>query len=143
MDFGASSVVQLPRFPRLHLQLWSCGSSRGIPLLECGDRLGLAITVLIGKADVAIGGVDAHQLVFDPLATFYREPQQLFDLLPGSPSMWEEELHQTRERFVDAIAIPRRDIGGKGEVLLVAVRVIVIAQRAKALGQIEIGRAHV
>ncbi|OPZ50166.1 MAG: hypothetical protein BWY92_01025 [Firmicutes bacterium ADurb.BinA052] len=41
---------------------------------ERGDRLGPTISVLIGKADVAVGGVDAHQLVFDALAAFNREP---------------------------------------------------------------------
>jgi len=97
-------------------------------LFERGDRLGLAITVLIGKADVAVGGVDAHQLVFDALAAFNREPQQLLDLFLGCAPMRKEDLHQAGERLVDAIAVPRRDIGGEGEVLRVTVRVIVIAQ---------------
>ena len=61
-------------------------------LFERGDQLGLGIRVLIGKADVAVGGVDAHQLIFDALAAFNREAQQFLDLFLGCLTMRKENL---------------------------------------------------
>ena len=82
----------------------------------------------IRKAHFAVGGIDAHQLVFDALAPFNGKPQQFLDILPGCAAMREENLHQAGKGLVDPVAIPGRNIGGKGEMLPVAVRVIMIAQ---------------